>query len=153
MHGLEDILVPIAFFACVFGTIYIAYLAREKREKLRHEERMKLIEQGIYEYPEWDEPKSVSSIPLFLGMGGIFIGLGLTFGFIIVGMIGPQLLGGIITLAGGLAFTAYYFIARKHRLEENEKLEERKNAHTFPTSQSSTDTGSPTSDQQSSPES
>ena len=47
LHSIEDILIPLSFFAAVVLIVYFAIQARMKRNQLLHEERMLAIEKGV----------------------------------------------------------------------------------------------------------
>ena len=108
MHAGE-VLVPIVFFALVFGIIYIAISARNK-------ERMALIEKGA-EASIFNQGKSKGSgkWALKLGVLSICIALGVLIGSLLVsaGMDDETAYPAAIFLFGGGGLVAAFFISRK----------------------------------------
>ncbi len=105
--NMENVLVPIALFAAMFGVVYVYLTAR-------HRQRMALIEKGAtvadLREPFWS---------LKLGMLGIGVGLGLLFGYLLdtYVMVGadddplPYFI--MVTMGGGAALIGHYFIVRR----------------------------------------
>lgn len=108
---MEDILVPLAFFATVFGALYVYYTTRNK-------ERLALIEKGAD--PKLFKTKDAGSAFRTLKFGLFFIGIA-------IGIIAGYLAGGegngkmdevpayfsMIFLFGGLALVGSYFLPQK----------------------------------------
>jgi hypothetical protein len=99
-----DILVPVSFFAMVFGIVYISIKRKERRQ---------LIEKGID--ASILEPKK--SVPSSLKWGMVLVGLG-------VGILLGKIMAAYTTMGdeasmfsmmclfGGLALVIYYFMER-----------------------------------------
>lgn len=115
-----EILVPLGFFAAVFGIVYIAITAR-------HRQRMAMIEKGL-------DPGNLSRAELpfaDLRRGLLFIGvgLGLFLGWLVARHTPMGKVGGgafpdnplpyfmMVALCTGAAMVAHHFIVRK-RLED-----------------------------------
>jgi uncharacterized membrane protein YedE/YeeE len=86
MFSLEDVLVPIAFFAAVVLIVWFRIQVTLKRNKMYHEERMLALEKGVavplQHTPEKEKVKNPFAWPLAL------IGMGLAWA--IVGLIKEQ---------------------------------------------------------------
>ncbi len=113
---LASILVPLAFFALIFGIIY-----------LRNRERMAMIERGMD--PRTDLPKQRQSNPAFtLTFGLLLIGSGLglflayvmdIFVFYDHRMSNPPLYFSMLAFFGGLGlFTAYLIESKTNKKKE-----------------------------------
>ncbi len=76
---MEDILVPIAFFAATVCVIYMILQAKMKRAKMEHEERMLAMEKGIPVPPRHkDVVKNPYKWPIILiGLGVAWLGANL----------------------------------------------------------------------------
>ena len=72
MENLEDILIPIAFFAAVVLSLFFYY-------RTRNQERLAMIEKGF----EFKEKKSVPYLTLKTGIFFIGLALGLFFGYLL----------------------------------------------------------------------
>jgi hypothetical protein len=101
----NEFLVPISFFAMVFGIVYIAIKRKERRQ---------LIEKGID--ASVLEPKRNVPSSLKWGMVLVGIGIGILLGKIIsanttMGEEGSTF--SMMCLFGGLALVIYYFMERK----------------------------------------
>lgn len=111
-----DFIIPIALFMIV---AYVIKVLSDNRV------RNKLIEKGIidenvkYLYENRQEYKNFSS----LKWGLVLIGLGLALfiGQLFPGPISDEMTVGGMFLFAGIAFTIYYFIARKY-LKTNEQI-------------------------------
>ena len=108
MHVGETV-VPIVFFALVFGIVYIALSARNK-------ERMALIEKGA-EASIFNQGKSRGSGKWILKIGILAIGiaLGVLVGSLLesAGMDDETAFPAAIFLFGGAGLVAAFFISRK----------------------------------------
>ena len=106
---LGEIIVPIVFFALVFGIVYIALSARNK-------ERMALIEKGA-DASIFYSGKTRGSGKWILKLGIFIIGvaLGVLVGNLLetAGMNDEVSYPASIFLFGGIALVAAYFIGRK----------------------------------------
>ena len=112
---MEEILIPISFFASVFGILYV-YLTT------RHRERLALIEKGadpeIFKSAFKGTLSSrLSSFTLKLGLAAVGVALGIITGSILFALI-PNLqeeiaMFSMIFLFGGSAMIASYFLERK----------------------------------------
>lgn len=104
-----EILVPLAFFALVFGSIYIFVTTRNK-------ERLALIEKGAN--PELFKTKDSGSAFRTLKLGLFFIGIaiGIIGGYFLTnsGMEEEPAYFSMIFLFGGIALAASYFLQKKH---------------------------------------
>ncbi|MGE5420790.1 MAG: DUF6249 domain-containing protein [Chloroflexota bacterium] len=109
---MEVLVAFIAFFATVFGIMYLFYTTRNK-------ERLALIEKGAD--ASLFDIKSVSSfswgkLSLKLGMLAIGIALGILVGAMLTygGMLDEDInYASMIFLFGGLALVLFYFVDRK----------------------------------------
>jgi len=106
---LEGIIIPIVFFAMVFGIVYIALSARNK-------ERMALIEKGA-DASIFLSGKTRGSGKWILTMGIFIVGiaLGVLVGYFLEsgGMKEDVAYPASIFLFGGAALIAAYFIGKK----------------------------------------
>lgn len=106
---MEDILVPLAFFATVFGAMYVYYTTRNK-------ERLALIEKGAD--PKLFKTKSEGSTFNTLKLGLFFIGIaiGIIGGYFLTesGMEEEPAYFSMIFMFGGIALAASYFFQKKH---------------------------------------
>jgi CBS domain containing-hemolysin-like protein len=112
MH--EEIMIPISFFACVFGILYIFF-------STRHRERMNLIDKGAD--PELFKSKSIGFSSLKFGLTLIGVAIGILGGAIFHAAL-PDLqpevgFFSMIFLFGGIAMVTSYFIERKLRRESD----------------------------------
>lgn len=116
---LTEILVPIAFFAVVFGIVYVVTTARNK-------ERMALIENGADPKLFRPDPRFRMFTTLTVALFFIGVGLGLVFGNLIAHYTHLDEESGyfaMICLFGGMGLFAS-FIFRKKVLNEGNKKEE-----------------------------
>jgi preprotein translocase subunit YajC len=99
-----DILVPLAFFAMVFGIVYVSIKRKERRQ---------LIEKGVD--ASVLEPKRNVPSSMKWGMVFVGIGVGILLGKIITAyttMGDEASMFSMICLFGGLALVIYYFMER-----------------------------------------
>jgi hypothetical protein len=104
-----EVIVPVVFFALVFGIVYIALSARNK-------ERMALIEKGADASIFYSgKVKGSGKWILKLGIFVIGVGLGVLVGYLLqnAGMDEEISYPASIFLFGGAALVAAYFIGRK----------------------------------------
>lgn len=104
-----EILVPLAFFALVFGSWYIYVTTRNK-------ERLALIEKGAD--PKLFKTKDAGSAFRTLKLGLFFIGIaiGIIGGYFLTegGMEEAPAYFAMIFLFGGIALAASFFLQKKH---------------------------------------
>jgi hypothetical protein len=104
-----EILVPLSFFALVFGAWYIYFTTRNK-------ERLALIEKGAD--PQLFKTKGYSFKETTLKMGLFFVGIGLgVFGGYLLSQIGMDEIPAyfsMIFLFGGIALAISYWVQKKH---------------------------------------
>jgi hypothetical protein len=111
----EDIIIPITFFAMIFGIVYVVVTAR-------HRQRMALIEKGMD--PGGFLDRQVPRRGLRNGLFMIGVGLGLFFGYLmdlnmksngIDGDMGdtPLPYGIMVLVFGGMALVIHQFIVRR----------------------------------------
>lgn len=106
-----EILVPLAFFALVFGSIYIFVTTRNK-------ERLALIEKGASPELFKSKPNGYSNYRSFkLGLFFIGIALGILSGYFLAegGMDESAAYFSMIFLFGGIALAVSYFIQKKYK--------------------------------------
>jgi hypothetical protein len=99
-----EILVPISFFAMIFGIVYLSFKRKERRM---------LIEKGVD--ASLLDSKSVSPSSLKWGMVFIGIGVGILLGKILASyttMTDDTAVFSMICLFGGLALVIYHFMER-----------------------------------------
>lgn len=105
---MEAIFVPLAFFATVFGAMYVYYTTRNK-------ERLALIEKGAD--PKLFKTKDAGSAFRTLKFGLFFIGIavGIMAGYMVggAGMDEVPAYFSMIFLFGGLALVSTYFLPQK----------------------------------------
>ena len=109
MHGVGEIVVPIVFFALVFGIVYVAIAARNK-------ERMALIEKGADASIFYSGKKrGTGKWLLTLGIVAVGVALGVLVANLLEGggMKEDVAYPACIFLFGGGAMIAAYFISRK----------------------------------------
>jgi ABC-type Mn2+/Zn2+ transport system permease subunit len=109
MHNLANVLVPIVFFALVFGMFYLYIVSRNK-------ERMALIEKGADAKIFFGERQaSTGKWILTLGIFIIGIALGILCGNLLdsAGMREEIAYPGAIFLFAGIGLVAAYFIGRR----------------------------------------
>lgn len=104
-----EILVPLAFFALVFGSWYIYVTTRNK-------ERLALIEKGAD--PKLFKARDAGSAFRTLKLGLFFIGIaiGIIGGYFLTegGMEEEPAYFSMIFLFGGIALASSYFLQKKH---------------------------------------
>jgi hypothetical protein len=115
---MEDVLVPLAFFAAIFGVIYVIIAARNK-------ERLALIEKGIDASIFERNRKPIDRKNSVLMFGILFIGLsiGSIAGAILHNMDvmpAPVPFFAMILLFGGISLLVYYYIISKKKEEIGE---------------------------------
>jgi len=107
-----DVLIPIAFFALVFGLFYL-YLTT------RHKQRLALIEKGadasIFGMASANNGKSGKYWTIRIGLFFVGIGLGVLMGNVLanVGLLEPVAYISMIFIFGGLGLLLFYIIFRK----------------------------------------
>lgn len=117
---LEGILIPLAFFAMVFGIVYVIYTTRNR-------ERMAMIEKGVdpsYFRSPIREKKNNGSLVFKLGMFLAGVGIGFFAAYFLTeltNMQAPAAIFSMVFLFGGAALIAVYLIERKHKKEEEIK--------------------------------
>ena len=107
------IIVPIAFFATVFGIVYVLRSAR-------HREKMAMIENGIDE-SMLENPNRNKHKSLKYGIIGVSIGLGLIIGNVVdwMGIFDEEIIYfATVSLSGGIGQLAYYKRIKRIELEE-----------------------------------
>jgi uncharacterized membrane protein YiaA len=112
---VQEVLIPMTFFACLFGIVYIYFTTR-------HRERMALIEKGadpaLFQVKQ--SPQGFST----LRFGLLFVGvsLGIIFGAILHASMPsmPEETGyfSMIFMFGGLALISHHIIVRKQTATE-----------------------------------
>lgn len=114
---MEEIIIPIALFASIFGIVYLFFMTRNK-------ERLAMIEKGMD--VSLLSKRQGGKSPLYYWTIKIgFLMVGLALGIIVGtvaennGMEGDQAYPSMILLFGGLALIGSYFVERK--LRSNEK--------------------------------
>jgi hypothetical protein len=109
---MEGIFVPLAFFALVFGSLYIYYTTRNK-------ERLALIEKGAS--PELFKTNAANSghRSFKLGLFCIGIGLGIIAGYFLseAGMQEESAYFSMIFLFGGIALVISFFLIKKYEVK------------------------------------
>jgi hypothetical protein len=109
MHDLAGVLVPIVFFALVFGMFYLYIVARNK-------ERLALIEKGAdAKIFTGERSASTGKWILTLGIFAVGVALGILCGNLVTnaGMVDVVAYMGSIFLFGGIGLIAAYFIGRR----------------------------------------
>jgi predicted MFS family arabinose efflux permease len=107
-----EVLVPIAFFALIFGIFYL-YLTT------RHKQRLALIEKGadasIFGMANTNNGKSGKYWTIRTGLFFVGIGLGVLMGNVLAnaGLVEPVAYISMIFIFGGLALLLFYIIFRK----------------------------------------
>ncbi len=112
MNNLEDILIPLAFFALTFGIVYFAVTTR-------HRERMKMIENGIDPSLFYNKGNKKG---MAIKAGGLLVGIGL--GLFLGSLLGEALnneiaIPGMILICGGSGLLIANHFANKNGGEEN----------------------------------
>ncbi|HAQ18903.1 MAG TPA: hypothetical protein DCR40_06660 [Prolixibacteraceae bacterium] len=106
-----EILIPLAFFALVFGSIYIFVTTRNK-------ERLALIEKGASPELFKSKPDANSNFSSFkLGLFLVGISLGILCGYFLAegGMEEEPAYFSMIFLFGGIALVTSYFLLKKNQ--------------------------------------
>lgn len=111
----EEILIPITFFAAVFGIVYIIIQARNR-------ERMAMIEKGFDAnlLVTRKDPQTGKYTSLKLGIAAVGIALGILAGnFLALStrMEEPTCYFSMIFLFGGLGLVLYYLIVQKKSID------------------------------------
>ena len=114
---MEEIIIPITFFASIFGIIYVFFMTRNK-------ERLAMIEKGLDVSQLTKRHGNQNSLSYWaIKVGFLMVGLALG---IFVGSLAAQGLMGeeeayptMILLFGGLALIASYFVEKKLKSKEN----------------------------------
>lgn len=103
----DEIIVPLAFFLCVFGIVFLIINAR-------HKERIALIEKGADASIFQTQRKKYGALKL--GLLAIGVAAGIIIGEVlhIHGDVDPEIAGSsMICLFAGIALLASHFIIRK----------------------------------------
>lgn len=107
---IDDALIPIAFFAAVFGMVYIII-------KARNSERLAMIEKGFdASLLESGRSNTGKYNSLKLGIAAVGIALGILVGNILAmntNMEEPVCYFSMIFLFGGIGLIVYYLLVRK----------------------------------------
>ena len=104
---MENILVPIALFAAIFGIVYISVSSK-------HRQRMAMIDKGLTpaDFTERADPFR----SLKLGMVAVGVGVGLLIGYLLRSSThddNPMPYFVLVTICGGAALIGHYFIVRR----------------------------------------
>lgn len=131
MAYLEDILIPIGFFAMVAIIVWLHYKFSIKKRELINKERTALIEKGVYDFPKEYEVKSGINLHKYSFWGFVISGLGI--GLLTTSIIIPNYCGfsdkdvittlmtfGLIFLFPGLGMLMFYAI--QSRKDKKEKI-------------------------------
>ncbi|MEZ5069491.1 MAG: DUF6249 domain-containing protein [Bacteroidales bacterium] len=113
----EEIVIPIVFFAAVFGIIYVFVTARNK-------ERMAMIEKDVNPKDFIQPPRTNSYGILKWALLLVGVGLGIFIGSILeayTSILEEAAYFGSALCLGGLGLTLAFFIGRKHEKEESRK--------------------------------
>jgi len=131
MNDLEDILIPIGFFAMVAVIIWIRYKLSVRNREMINKERMALIEKGVYDFPKEYEVKSGINLHKYLFWGFVISGFGI--GLIISSILNyiygntdiamQYMTFGLIFLFPGLGMLTFYKIRSKREKKEKEKID------------------------------
>ena len=102
-----EILIPISFFAAVFGIVYLYLTTRNK-------ERMALIEKGA-SAELFNKPAKTSTWWLKIGIMAMGVGLGILMGNALTnaGLDEEVAMPSMIFLCAGLGLVVSYFVTRK----------------------------------------
>ena len=103
----EDILVPIALFAAIFGIVYISVTAK-------HRQRMAMIDKGLTPADFMERADPFRSLKV--GMLAMGVGVGLLIGYLIQTTTqddNPMPYLVLVTICGGAALIGHYFIVRR----------------------------------------
>lgn len=120
INYMEEIIVPIVFFASIFGIVYV-FLST------RHRERIALIEKGADPeiYKNAFKGNRVNSFTLKLGLTAVGIALGILLGAILTAIfpgIKEEVANiSMIFLFGGSAMIASYFLERRLTKQDAER--------------------------------
>ncbi len=117
---MEDILVPITFFAIPIFIVWIVCVYESKQGQRLHEERMLAIEKGM-EPPEWPEKKKVK-LPAYIGFrnAGLIVtlcGVGAFIGTLANAGL-QEALGTSIVVLLGVAFLVISYFLKKDKDKE-----------------------------------
>lgn len=108
---MEGILIPISFFAAVFGILYVYYTTRNK-------ERMSMIENGVDPSIFVNTKKRLTNFTLKFGM--LFIGVAL-------GVLCGAFIDEYTSLPEGVGYVSMIFLFGGAALVWNSVLEQKKN--------------------------
>ncbi len=113
MEDIARVLVPIVFFAMIFGIVYLVFSSRNR-------ERMALIERGadptLFESRKNGVVGGVMKIGLFFM--GVGVGIVVAYFLISIGMKEEAAYPAMIFLFGGLALILSYVWQRKNQKED-----------------------------------
>lgn len=113
MEDIAGVLVPIVFFAMIFGIVYLVFSSRNR-------ERMALIERGadptLFESRKNGVVGGVMKIGLFFM--GVGVGIVVAYFLISIGMKEEAAYPAMIFLFGGLALILSYVWQRKNQKED-----------------------------------
>ncbi len=104
---MENILVPIALFAAIFGIVYISVTAK-------HRQRMAMIEKGLTPADFLERADPFRSLKM--GMVAVGVGIGLLGGYLLQTYTmddDPMPYFVLVTICGGAALVGHYYIVRR----------------------------------------
>jgi len=110
----EDILIPISFFALVFGIVYLSLMVRNK-------ERMALIEKGA-SADLFNKHNKDGKMTLKLGILAIGVGIGIVVAnlFVSAQMLKDEVaFPSMIFLFGGIGLVVSYYLTASKKEESN----------------------------------
>lgn len=121
---MEDIFVPIAFFAAVVAIVYLSIQANLRRAKMEHEERMLAIEKGVA-LPPLRPPEKMRN-PYKWPV--ILIAIGFAMLVAMLMQTDDDWVWGLLPLLIGLGM----LISHRHLMKERERTREAENFVPFP---------------------
>ncbi len=116
---MEEIIIPIAFFATVVLIVYFTVKYNNKTKKMEHEERMLAIEKGVA-MPEMPKKKKQKEYNSFMSPF-ILIGIGLGFLAVWIFDTGWSTFGGYIAFFMGVGMLAAHLLNQKYKKKSEEK--------------------------------
>lgn len=105
--NMENILVPIALFAAIFGIVYISVSSK-------HRQRMAMIDKGLTPADFLERADPFRSLKM--GMVAVGVGIGLLVGYLFQLSTmddNPLPYFVAVTICGGAALIGHYFIVRR----------------------------------------